>query len=52
MPTKASAAIIQSVFPLSARLATLSSASTTIASTAALTPTNSASASGSLPNAA
>ena len=52
MPTNAAPAISHSTLPLSARLATRSSASMTIASTAALTPTNTASASGSLPKAA
>ena len=50
--TNAAAAMSQSVRPLSARFATLNNASTTIASTAALTPTNRASANGSLPNVA
>ena len=52
MPTKARPAISHSTLVLSERRAILSSASTTMASTAALTPTNTASATGSLPNAA
>ena len=49
---KAAAPISQSRRPFKARRATRKSASTTIASTAALTPTKIAVASGTFPNAA